>query len=91
VADCEKTFMQVGFQPPEQISPAFLWLKDLFNSVTKNSLQVYRFARVLVRVATSLSLLGAITLFHLDLVRTPTAEKIMRHMEEEEEKEGRTC
>lgn len=48
--------------------------------MTKDNLQIYRFARVRFGVISSPFLLGATILHHLEQVGTPTAEKIMKHM-----------
>ena len=79
-ADLEKAFLQVGLQPADRDVTRFLWLKDPTKPLSKDNLQIYRFTRVPFGVISSLFLLGATILHHLEQVGTPTAEKIMKHL-----------
>ena len=79
-ADIEKAFLQVGLQTADRDVTRFLWLKDPTKPLSKDNLQIYRFTRVPFRVISSLFLLGATILHHLEQAGTPTAEKIMKHI-----------
>ena len=79
-ADIEKAVLQVGLYPADQDVTRFLWLKDPTKPLSKDNLQIYRFTRVPFGVISSLFLLGATILRHLEQAGTPTAEKIVKHM-----------
>ena len=77
-ADTENAFLQVGLQPVDRDVSRLLWLKDPTKALNKDNLKIYRFIRAPFGVISSLFLLGATILHHLEQVGTPTAEKIMK-------------
>ena len=50
IADIEKAFLQVFFQPKKRDVNRFLWLKDVRQLVLSNKLVIYRLTRILFGV-----------------------------------------
>lgn len=80
VSDIEKAFLQIGIQNDDRDVTRFLWLKDINEPVTKENLQIYRFARVPFGIISSPFLLGATIQHHIEESKSPVAEKIKNNI-----------
>ena len=77
VADIEKAFFQIGFQPEHRDATRFFWIKDCKNPVCSNeNLQEFRFCRVPFGMVSSPFLLGATIAHHLNSYATKNAETL---------------
>jgi len=65
IAGVEKAFLSVGLQAADRDVPRFLWLRDLTTIKVDNNVQIYCFCCVPFGVISSLFLLAATILYHL--------------------------
>ena len=70
-ADIERAFSQVRLQHEDRDVTTFLWLKDIKQSSSTATIDIYRFARVTFGIISSTFLLGTTIVHHLEQKGTP--------------------